>query len=1441
MCRQVVWCYVFMLTLVEISLNTKLTALGKSHDIIHDTLIDGITFQEWGEEEHHNGEALGILEEGALRLQPPALHFGELPLAIPHALIVTLFNAGNHTLHLTSVNGNTPDFHASFFDSKTLPPQENTSFSIVYLGRREGPVNATLELHTSLGIHKYEVTAVGAPNEYRVWPVLVLRVPANGTAETTITLHNPDDEPLQLTHAHSSATWLTLEPASERPGDRAAALWTVPPHSARPVLRLRASHAPGRAYVRLKSNRRSLLVTVETVPCAALTVAVEDAAGALAGTGDGGAERAVWASNAASVSAQLSAHARLSCGSHDTSTHVELHTYTLPAHASNHRVATLHMRWSPEDAGRCHGEVSVNEESAPLELLLLPGTLKYNNITLTTSRNDARAPIELTATNEFQFPVYLSELSVPGEIDEHFHRTEFVPRALPVGAQTTLTVLTLRAGAKPELSSQMILRTNVTAYSVAVLAYSGALQLEWEWPEPGSWKRSPLDLGLLSLSRSMQVHGRLINSGPLPLCADVQCSITGTTLGLKDSCVRAHSTADVTLTVSAPPTPASLQGKIIITTPHAVTDHLVVATVDRGALRAHPLRLQRCAPYSWCNVAVKVSNTFQREMILTDTVGKEPAIKHVVLESQKSIAMGDSTLGVVLYAPEITCQPACYTGIPENSTDYISWHERMRTMKSGTEEEISDALREDIRLWKTRRRLYQSARLETEYELDLRTDAVASLKLRAETRSEWPRLSARRADAGVAALRAPRIFTVLLRNPSDSHPVLLQPVPLPKRGELPRDPAMGDACERRGGCSFSAGIFRLLEWERDGRLLDRSALVLAPAGSAMLRVAFAPTEERVYAAPLYVRNNLTVLEMIPLRGRGAAPRLRLANRAPGSDTPLVFEVRGDSCDDPTVRRELTLRNAGRVGVRVIGFEIEGESCGGGGFRIECSPFRLSPNRTRRLETAYSPDFTLTVSRVKLRVYTEPGETAEYVLQGVTPRELLQRCGAKQERPAWEARLRWAARGLAVLGLLSAAAGAMMDAGRALGRQGPRDTAPLDLRAAAFATTRGSSPAPRRKERPPRPPPSSPSPRTDYYDFTSKVSCTAFNMEDCEKNADASPSATVESEGPPRPPTPPQSPPSPPPCPRALRHHKQRPRRPPGDPPRRLSAPQRREKPQRRPRPAPSPASHTPVPPPPAAAPPPPPAPSSPLRVLSIRTNTHTYTPGNIYDMPSYDIGTYDVPIESPRDDILTQDIPTFEDIFTRKTAVDMPSHDIHISKMTNDISTPYDPASEISIQTSDMSAFNVPTFSTPVSPARDVGMYHNVTDDSPVPGMSTRSSPADTPSSHADTPTPPALGPIAPPADHSLFYFNRAITADRWQDAYSEESSGTVGPAVWSPPSPPSPPCWAWGWGRHLAPPPGFTQTPGVRAYDPFQSLSSIWAEDTTRWTGQGKEDDPAQ
>ncbi|KAG6460931.1 hypothetical protein O3G_MSEX012316 [Manduca sexta] len=164
-----------------------------------------------------------------------------------------------------------------FVMSITLAPQANTTFSVVYLGRREGPVSAHLYIHTSLGVYKYPVSAIGVASEWRVWPLVDVRVPLNASVEPLLSMHNPTAHTVQVSEVYSSGAWLGLalpDGGEWAPRDR----WTLPPHSSRAIVRLRLQpnhhhhhHHPLTAYVRIKANMTGggLVVGVEARAAAA--------------------------------------------------------------------------------------------------------------------------------------------------------------------------------------------------------------------------------------------------------------------------------------------------------------------------------------------------------------------------------------------------------------------------------------------------------------------------------------------------------------------------------------------------------------------------------------------------------------------------------------------------------------------------------------------------------------------------------------------------------------------------------------------------------------------------------------------------------------------------------------------------------------------------------------------------------------------------------------------------------------------------------------------------------------------------------------------------------------------------------------------------------------------------------------------------------------------
>ncbi|XP_022251134.1 transmembrane protein 131-like isoform X2 [Limulus polyphemus] len=107
----------------------------------------------------------------------------------------------------------------------------------------------------------------------------------------------------------------------------------------------------------------------------------------------------------------------------------------------------------------------------------------------------------------------------------------------------------------------------------------------------------------------------------------------------------------------------------------------------------------------------------------------------------------------------------------------------------------------------------------------------------------------------------------------------------------------------------------------------------------------------------------------------------------------------------TVRRAFTARNMGELPVYIRGFDINGVPCSGFGFRVlNCQGFELRPNSSRKVDIAFTPDFTLSRVERTLNIHTSLGVgglVLQYTLIATLPRRMLASCGQSLPRPSWE--------------------------------------------------------------------------------------------------------------------------------------------------------------------------------------------------------------------------------------------------------------------------------------------------------------------------------------------------------------------------------------------------------------------------------------------------------
>ena len=226
-------------------------------------------------------------------------------------------------------------------------------------------------------------------------------------------------------------------------------------------------------------------------------------------------------------------------------------------------------------------------------------------------------------------------------------------------------------------------------------------------------------------------------------------------------------------------------------------------------------------------------------------------------------------------------------------------------------------------------------------------------------------------------------------------------------------------------------------------------IILGVGQAVKVTVVFAPQDaEREHQSVLMVRNNLTGLETIDLVGKGATGDLKFGNRRTGTTFSHAFDVtenhlkdcdkeRSASQPNLTVKRHFTARNTGQVPIWVTGFEIDGYACEGYGFKVlDCEPFELAPNQHRRINIAFTPDFTLShITRtltMKTSLSTIPGRgDVTYALVATVPAHLLAVCAGSLPRPRWEGYLYILMISLMVVSLLCVLVAAVMESDRLL--------------------------------------------------------------------------------------------------------------------------------------------------------------------------------------------------------------------------------------------------------------------------------------------------------------------------------------------------------------------------------------------------------------------------
>uniref|UniRef100_A0A6P4FJ41 Transmembrane protein 131 homolog n=1 Tax=Drosophila rhopaloa TaxID=1041015 RepID=A0A6P4FJ41_DRORH len=1052
-----------------------------------------------GRQEPHVQDLGQLLRD--LRLVPSRLDFGTWSVGQARSQTVTLFNQhANRTLQLNAVAGPSPAFYSSFLGTREVPPQGNTTFSVVFLPRQLGAIAGDLLIHTSFGQAELAVRGEGSECPYRLKPLVGIKAPMNATLTPEIHMYNPHERPLQILEIYSSGGEFQLElPSGGSEGPQN--LWEIPPHTLKPVIRISfhgrtaGNHS---AYIRIKIAEQELDLGQENV----LVIPVEfeilprHSPYARNPLADFGRVATLNAPDALQFKLDVrNDQSRLLFGSY-------LRQIPGLSFDANNTSIVLDTRlFEGSETINDLLVISSNQSSSSLEAdqpftvlvraeIFHGGLFLDGNVTkfVTTSPEGGEGPPlekkrSLVVRNNFAMPLILFNVSLSEPVDESILEVTLVGDLrilLQPGESVELLRLNLLNDQVP-FKSYLRIETNVTVFKLPLVSCSGrlhvstqpfVLNISQEPPEEEAYNLE-LDLGTVPFAE-MSRDGFVIlrNENPVPV------KITNwffkhpktvysqsTFLGCRSteneellsgeneskrwhlcSELRAGDSAVFKVAIQTYEAEATF-GTLKVWTPHEVIRVRVKfeASVGQLEIEQEQLNFKNCFPGKMCTAVLSIRSSFTHPVHVKSISFALPVGLRFKDFNAKGTTIAPQTLtkvGRIYFEPAAVCRNQCYI---KESTNDLAIFPSVPGGGDGSGGVTNNNLLYDGVELRQRTELFRQLRRQmSSVSLTLHSEELPPLELDFSIAIEWPKLVQFQPIPPTPAIEVGQVQRqwITLTNPSQN-PLLLD--------YFLSDPAFA----RRTQLSLPHEVIDVSS--TSCYLTDREVFSLPEAGDPILLpgggslnipITFSAQSPEKYCTLLHVRSNLTLYEAVWLQARAVQSQFRFGNRRPGSASPLLFEMATDQfqgCQSGNgavvATRSFTARNSGVIPMRIEGFLIGSLPCEDFGFKVmDCEGFDLAENETRKVEIAFSADFTSSRVKRSLTLLTNLTYDISYLLLAQMPAESVELCSSLLARPGWESSLKNAALAvlLASFGLVLVAA--VFDAKAIMAQQSAYDAA-----------------------------------------------------------------------------------------------------------------------------------------------------------------------------------------------------------------------------------------------------------------------------------------------------------------------------------------------------------------------------------------------------------------
>lgn len=956
------------------------------------------------------------------------------PLCIPNIQVVKILNEGDVDLKIKSVGTDSQHFHPTISEVTVAPSRGGRiSITVIYLPKTIGDVEASLIIQSNFGPIIYRLKGKGVENQYRVKPILGHKLPVDVDYRRPISIYNPTSEILRVKEITTSEGFLllslpdiNLQHGKSDPGR----LWEIPPHAQKTVIFLDfQAKTPGKfqGFIHITTEKENLIVHVEFIVNKSGVHSVVDEIdfGTLINPTEK-RSREIILLNSSPFPVSIS---DVYSQSPDTQLKIEFKRGTVLQEGALTTIATISYHGNRE--GKFQGKIlfktnDTNPVSSKIEVPfranVIHGNLDYLvNATAYYVGNLKEEIRPLLVVNYFSTPMQVRSAEID---DQNFKLLDFQPGSvLEVNTKKKLLSIRFKSNNTNILyKTHLVLETNITKLFIPIYCFHATLQYysakyvklkdrfnieeELKVEQFNEKKGLKLNFGALKKGEKRDHFFFIKNINPVAISIfEMGAYYNGRQKSnIKITLGRIYETENNTLSLTSSKMGTALtdEDDFILSPPrkrrrrrsYKKKNHLLLLKpgykallrveiqptkeeIQTGSIEIKSTYNTLSIPYTYLCSSGYI--TFSYNLNFDKTFPGKMFKKNIWATStfEKTIKILKITSTDKIFIPFLTnkvLKPNKKTKI-----GFVLFDSSHSSEKKKDKSLISES---DIKNYQKRNAFFPKGSNQRfiNSEIVVYTNILKKYEINITASLTKPKIAVSKIDFTLVHLGASAIHFIRVTNPSDQ--------PIKVKLFL-------------GGKNFS------LQHDDQFKILEPSKGIVPPHKYVDFGpLKYTPNSRSKASCELYIKNNLTIFEIIKVLGEGGVGRIAFKQDNKMEDKLIFWNIEEkeigkfesnsfiidssnrDSLGFIVFQKRFVLQNIGNLPVNIHHSFIEGSGCHFYGVTLlNCGNFTLNPNEERSFTISYKPDFTVSKINVPIIIETRAGRY-RFPMVIVLPHHLL---------------------------------------------------------------------------------------------------------------------------------------------------------------------------------------------------------------------------------------------------------------------------------------------------------------------------------------------------------------------------------------------------------------------------------------------------------------------